>query len=244
MRNLKVKMAYKGTAYHGFQRQNNAYTVQQAVEDALGGLLGEGVTIYGCSRTDSGVHAREFYFNFFTENPITCRGVVFGTNALLDDDISLLTCEEVPPDFHARYCCRGKEYEYIIHNSEIKDPFFADTAYRSWFPIDERLCDEECRQFIGRQDFKAFASADCDKSDTVRTIYDCSVRREGQLVIFRVSGDGFLYNMVRIMVGTLLSINEGKLERGAISRIIASKDRRQAGRTAPACGLYLNKVYY
>ncbi|MCR5141634.1 MAG: tRNA pseudouridine(38-40) synthase TruA [Ruminococcus sp.] len=244
MPNYKVKMAYRGTNYHGFQRQGNAYTVQQAVEDAMSALLGEQVTIYGCSRTDAGVHAREFYFSFRTENTIPPRGIIFGTNARLQDDISLLSCEQAADDFHARYCCKGKEYEYIIHNSEIKDPFYCDSAYRSWYPIDAELLDREAKAFIGEHDFKSFCSADCDKENTVRTIFDCGVRREGELVIFTVSGNGFLYNMVRIMVGTLLHIGEGKLPRGAIAELLTQRDRTLAGRTVPPQGLYLNKVFY
>ena len=244
MPNYKVKMAYRGTAYHGFQRQDNAYTVQQAVEDAMSELLGERVTIYGCSRTDAGVHAREFYFSFRTDNPIPPRGIVFGTNARLGDDISLLTCEAVPDSFHARYDCKGKEYEYIVHNHEIKNPFYVDTAYRVWKPIDAELLDREAKAFIGEHDFKSFCSADCDKENTTRTIYDLTVKREGDLVIFTVSGNGFLYNMVRIMVGTLLHIGEGKLPRGAIAEILASRDRTLAGVTVPPQGLYLNKVFY
>lgn len=244
MRNFKVRMAYNGTAYHGFQRQNNAYTVQQAVEEALSSLLGEQVTIFGCSRTDTGVHAREFYFSFSTENTITCRGIVFGANSRLPDDISILSCEEADADFHARYRCKGKEYEYIIHNSEIKDPFYRDTAYRSWFPIDAELLDREAKAFIGEHDFKSFCSTDCTKENTVRTIYRFDVRRDGDLVRFFVAGDGFLYNMVRIMVGTLLHINEGKLPQGAIAELLKGRDRTLAGRTVPPQGLYLNHVYY
>ncbi|MGN0633066.1 MAG: tRNA pseudouridine(38-40) synthase TruA [Oscillospiraceae bacterium] len=244
MRNFKVKMSYCGTSYHGFQRQNNAYTVQQAVEEALSSLLGENVTIYGCSRTDAGVHAREFYFSFQTESTITCRGIVFGTNSRLPDDIAILSCEEAAEDFHARYCCKGKEYEYIIHNSEIKDPFYQHTAFRSWYPIDERLLDNEAKDFLGEHDFKSFCCADCTKENTVRTIRRFDVVREGELVKFYVSGDGFLYNMVRIMVGTLLHINEGKLPQGAIKTLLCKRDRTLAGRTVPPQGLYLNKVFY
>lgn len=244
MRNFKVRMSYKGTAYHGFQRQNNAYTVQQAVEEALSSLLGEDITIYGCSRTDTGVHAREFYFSFATESTITCKGIVFGTNSRLPDDIAILSCEQAEEDFHARYRCKGKEYEYIIHNSEIKDPFYEDTAYRSWYPIDEELLDREAKYFLGTHDFKSFCSTDCTKENTVRTISRFDVKREGDLVKFYVAGDGFLYNMVRIMVGTLLHINEGKLPQGAVRELLESRDRTLAGRTVPPQGLYLNHVYY
>lgn len=244
MKNFLVKMAYNGAAYHGYQRQNNALAVQQVVEEAIEQLTGQRVTINGCSRTDAGVHAREYYFSFSVDSGINCRGVIFGLNAKLPDDIAILDCREVGEDFHARFMCRGKEYEYIVHNSEIKNPFYADTACRSWYPIDEKLLDAAAKDFIGEHDFKAFCSADCDKEITVRTIFDFSVRREGELVIFRVSGNGFLYNMVRIMVGTLLYINEGKIAPDAIPEIIASKDRTKAGKTVPPQGLYLNKVFY
>lgn len=237
-------MAYRGTAYHGFQRQKNAYTVQQAVEEALSELLGEEVTIYGCSRTDAGVHARQFCFSFRTENPIPERGIVFGTNALLDDDIAILSCEQAQEDFHARFCCKGKEYEYIVHNSEIKDPFYSDGAYRSRTKLDAKMLDREAKDFLGEHDFKAFCSADCEKENTVRCISRFDVRRDGDLVIFTVAGNGFLYNMVRIMVGTLLHIGEGKLPCGCIPELLDSRDRTLAGRTLPPQGLYLNKVFY
>lgn len=244
MRNFKVTIAYNGAAYHGWQRQNNAYTVQEAFEDALFELLGEHITVNGCSRTDAGVHARQYVLSFQTASTITCRGVVFGLNAILEDDIAVLSCEEAPLDFHARYSCKGKEYVYIVHNSEIKDPFYKDTAYRSWYPIDADRLDREAKAFIGKHDFKAFCSADCDKENTERTIFDFSVRRVGDTVHFTVSGDGFLYNMVRIMVGTLLYINDGKLPDGSIASLIDSRDRTKAGKTVPPTGLYLNEVYY
>ena len=140
--------------------------------------------------------------------------------------------------------CRGKEYEYIVHNSEIKNPFYKDTAYRSWYPIDEEKLDKAAQDFVGTHDFKAFCSADCEKENTVRTINYFNVKRQGDVVIFTVSGDGFLYNMVRIMVGTLLFINEGKIGENDIPRILQSRDRTLAGRTVPPQGLYLNRVYY
>lgn len=244
MRNFKVMMAYRGTAYHGFQRQNNAYTVQQAVEEALSSLLDEQVTICGCSRTDAGVHAREFCFSFRTDNPIPERGIIFGTNALLGDDIAILSCEQAAEDFHARFCCKGKEYEYIIHNSEIKNPFYSDGAYRSRARLDAAMLDREAKDFLGEHDFKAFCSADCEKENTVRCITGCGVERDGELVRFRVAGNGFLYNMVRIMAGTLLHIGEGKLPQGCIPELLESRDRTRAGRTLPPQGLYLNRVFY
>lgn len=244
MRNFKVKMAYDGSAYHGFQRQQNAVTVQQKVEEALFDLLGEKITIDGCSRTDTGVHAREFYFSFKSESPITLRGIVFGLNPKLPGDISILSAEEAPDDFHARFDCKGKEYEYVIHNSEIKNPFYKNTALKYWVPIDEQKLNAAAKDFIGEYDFKSFCSTACDKQCTVRTIFDARVERHGDLVSFFVSGSGFLYNMVRIMTGTLLFINEGKIPADGIKDIISKKDRTAAGKTVPPQGLYLNRVFY
>ncbi len=245
MRNFKATAAFSGTAYHGFQRQEGGLkTVQGEIEKAVYKLIGERVTVNGCSRTDAGVHANGFVFNMFLENSIDCRGLQFGLNGVLPPDISILSVEEAPPDFHARYNCRGKEYIYLIHNSEIKSPFYADRMYRSWYPIDEKKLDRACKAFIGEHDFKAFCAASCDKEITVRTIFDYSVSREGDVVKFTVSGDGFLYNMVRITVGTLLFINDGKLAEDSIPNIIASRDRARAGKTVPPQGLYLNRVFY
>ncbi|MBQ8396057.1 MAG: tRNA pseudouridine(38-40) synthase TruA [Oscillospiraceae bacterium] len=244
MTNYKVTIAYRGTAYHGFQIQEDVQTVQGVVEDAIYKLIGERVTINGCSRTDAGVHANEFVFNVSLDSTINERGIIYGLNGVLPPDIAVLSCEIANDGFHARYDCRGKEYVYIIHNSEIKSPFYADTAYRSWYPIDAEKLNTACKDFIGTHDFKSFCATACDKEITVRTIYDFKVEREGDLVKFTVSGDGFLYNMVRIMVGTLLFINDGKLAADSIPEIISSLDRTRAGKTVPPQGLYLNKVYY
>lgn len=244
MTNYKVTVSYRGTAYHGFQIQEDVPTVQGVVEDAIYKLIGERVTINGCSRTDAGVHANEFVFNVSLDSTINERGIIYGLNGVLPPDIAVLSCEIANDDFHARYDCRGKEYVYIIHNSEIKSPFYADTAYRSWYPIDAEKLNTACKDFIGTHDFKSFCATACDKEITVRTIYDFKVEREGDLVKFTVSGDGFLYNMVRIMVGTLLFINDGKLAVDSIPEIIRGLDRTRAGKTVPPQGLYLNKVYY
>ncbi|SDB49823.1 tRNA pseudouridine38-40 synthase [Ruminococcaceae bacterium FB2012] len=244
MRNLFLTLAYNGAAYHGWQRQNNAVTVQQTVEEALSELLSENVTVNGCSRTDAGVHAKTYCLTFGTGTSIPPQGLIRGLNDKLPDDIAVRECREMPEGFHARFDCKGKEYLYIVHNSDIKDPFYKDTAMRWRYPIDAELLDREAKDFIGEHDFKAFCSADCDKENTVREIYSFDVRREGELVRFTVSGSGFLYNMVRIMVGTLLYIGEGKIARGSIPRLIASRDRTLTGKTVEPQGLYLNRVFY
>lgn len=244
MKNFKLTIAYDGTAYHGWQRQSNSLAVQQVFEDAIFSLTGQRVTVQGCSRTDAGVHAKEYVLNFFLESSITCRGLQFGLNSRLPDDIGVQKCEMCDENFHARYCCKGKEYIYLIHNSQIKNPFYKNTAYRSWYPIDVQKLNSSAQDFIGVHDFKAMCSSECTKENTVRKIYDFNVKRDGELVIFTVSGNGFLYNMVRIMVGTLLFINEGKIGERDIPQILNSLDRTKAGKTVPPQGLYLNKVYY
>ncbi len=243
--NFMVEMSFCGTRYHGFQKQKNGIaTIQQTVEEGIFRLLGERAEINGCSRTDAGVHANSFIFSVSLKSPINERGLIFGLNGVLPKDISILSCRRVGGDFHARFDCSGKEYVYKIHNSEIRNPFYENRIFRSWYPIDEKKLDLAAKDFIGRHDFKAFCSSDTDKEETVRTVFSFDVSRSGDIVEFTVSGDGFLYNMVRIMVGTLLFINDGKLSRDSIPKIIKSKDRTRAGKTVPAHGLYLNRVFY
>ena len=244
MRNLKVMTAYRGTKYHGFQRQANAVTVQEVLERAVSKVLNEPVTIIGCSRTDTGVHANNFCFNVKTESNIRTLGFCRGVNGELPDDISILSCEDVPLDFHARYDCKGKEYIYRMHCRESKDPFSADLAfhYRRRFDIERARAAAAC--LVGTHDFASFC-ADCTNvSTTVRTIYSLEIENSGDSVIMLVKGNGFLYNMIRIIAGTLLDINEGKLAPEDMPEILAARDRLRAGRTAMAHGLYLNRVFY
>lgn len=244
MRNLKVIMAFKGTDYHGFQRQSGIKTVQQTVEEAVGSVLNEKVTIFGCSRTDKGVHANEYCFNLKTENQIRHRNFLRGINDRLPDDISLISCEDVPLDFHARYDTKAKEYIYLIHNSESKNPFTRDLALHYRRPMDIELMKKGAEHFLGTHDFLSFCSKNGEKENTVRTIYKFVIEKNDTAVKMTICGDGFLYNMIRIMVGTLLWINEGRLTPDDIPSIIEAKDRGSSGRTALAHGLYLNKVFY
>lgn len=244
MRNLKVMMAFRGTKYHGYQRQNNALTVQEVTEAAVSKILNTPTTIHGCSRTDTGVHAEMFCFTFQTENMIPLRNFVRGINGYLPDDISVLSCEEAPLDFHARFSCKGKTYLYRIHCSESKNPFLKDLALHYRRPIDIDLMREAANKFIGTHDFGSFC-ADCSKkNDTVRTIYQFQIEINENDVRILVKGNGFLYNMVRILVGTLLDINEGRIKIDEIEDIMKARDRKLAGRTAPPHGLYLHEVYY
>lgn len=245
MKNYKVTMAFNGSNYHGFQRQSNALAVQEVVEKAASRLLDEKVTVFGCSRTDAKVHAKQFVFNFHTESSITEKGIVMGMNSLLPDDIAVLSCEQADDSFHARYDCKGKTYEYIVHNSSVKNPFLTDLVYRYRCGMDTELMNASAQAFVGTHDFKSFCCAACGKEVTVRTVDSFSVERQkDDLVVFRVRADGFLYNMVRIMVGTLIFINEGKIPPDAVPKILEACDRKRAGKTVPPQGLYLTQVYY
>lgn len=243
-RNLKVRIGYRGTAYHGFQRQENALSVQNVLEDRLSKLTASKVKINGCSRTDTGVHANEYFFSFKTAHTIPCENIVRGMNSLLPGDIAVFDCEEVPVDFHARYSCVGKEYIYKILNRRVRDPFLDDLALHYPYDMDIELMNKAAEKIIGTHDFSAFCGALGAKDNSVRTVSKCSLKREGSLVILTVRGDGFLYNMVRIIAGTLIYVNEGRISPDSIPEIIESRDRGRAGITAKPHGLYLNRVFY
>ncbi len=242
--NYLLTLRYDGSAYHGWQRQENAITVQQRVEEALFSLFGEKISVTGCSRTDTGVHANCFKCSFSTEKNIPLQKVITGMNYYLPEDISVIDSEYTEDGFNARFDCKRKEYVYVIYNGRVRDPFMNKRAYFHKYPLDARLMNEQAKDFVGTYDFSAFCAAGATVKTTERTVFSASVEKQGENIIFRVEGDGFLYNMVRIMVGTLIYISEGKIEKNTIPDIIASKDRLRAGKTAPPEGLYLNKVYF
>ena len=244
MRTLKMTIAYRGTRYHGFQRQPNAMTVQGELEKQLSRVLNGQTTVYGCSRTDTGVHANEFVLHLHTERDIRCKNLVRALNGYLPDDISVLACADAPDGFHARFDCKGKEYLYRIHAHESKNPFLTDLAFHYRRPLDIDLIREAMQPVVGTHDFHSFCAQATPETNCVRTIYAVSAERDGSDVRLKISGNGFLYNMVRIFVGTLLDINEGVFPPDAMQEILAAKNRLAAGRTAMAHGLYLNHVFY
>ena len=247
MRNLKVFIAYNGADYHGFQRQDNAITVQETVEKALGKLLKiPPPTIYGCSRTDTGVHARQFCFNVHIDNNIPCEGFVKGMNTLLPEDIAVLSCEEAEEEFHARYCTKAKEYVYLINNQPQRDVFMQKLAYHYPHKLDIDKMNEAAKLFIGEHDFGAFCRAEgkARVKSRVRTIFELEVTRRDNLCEMRIKGDGFLYNMVRIVAGTLIYVSEGRLTLENVKSAIDTGSRDMAGKTLPPDGLYLNRVFY
>ncbi|MGN1315685.1 MAG: tRNA pseudouridine(38-40) synthase TruA [Acutalibacteraceae bacterium] len=245
MRNLLFKIAFDGSSFHGWQQQANATSVQGELKNAWERLTGEKPNIIGCSRTDAGVHANEYYFSVRTQSdiPVTSFPVAL-VSAKLPGEISVYSCEEVDYDFNARFDCVKKEYEYVIENSLVPSPFMYKRAFNYKYKIDVDLMNKAAQYFVGTYDFSAFCAADAQVNSKVRTIYSARVFRDGELVKFRVCGNGFLYNMVRIMVGTLLYVNNGKINAEDIPDIIKQGDRTKAGITAVPDGLYLNKVYY
>ncbi|MBE6720657.1 MAG: tRNA pseudouridine(38-40) synthase TruA [Ruminococcaceae bacterium] len=244
MRKLLITIKYDGTAYHGWQVQQNAITVQEEFQNAVEKVFGKRLDVRGCSRTDSGVHANMYCLTLDTDMNISDEGVVMALNTKLPRDISALSCKEVAADFHPRYSCKTKEYVYKIYNGKIRDPFCDKYAYHYRFPLDADYLNSEAKHFLGTHDYSGFCSVKSDVEDTVRTITKAQVKRYGDFVIFTFEGDGFLYNMVRIMVGTLLFVSEGKIKAGELADVIDSKERTRAGKTAPPHGLYLNKVNY
>jgi tRNA pseudouridine38-40 synthase len=244
--NIKVTISYDGRRYNGFQRQKNAVGVQNVIESALLKLIGENVSIEGCSRTDTGVHARAFVFTFRTDVKIPPDRLVTGLNHFLPFDIAASAAQIVPDDFHARYSCKGKAYEYLLYSSKLRNPFYDRLALCYGVPItDLGALNAAGKVLIGTHDFRSFCGSKGLSDNTTRTVFDFDIKKcDENLFVFSVSGDGFLYNMVRIIVGTLLEINEGKRAPDCMESILAARDRKCAGRTAPAEGLYLSKVFY
>lgn len=245
MRRLLLKICYDGTDFCGWQVQPNGITVQECLCAALADLLGEKIGVTGCSRTDSGVHANEFFCHFDTNNEkISPSGFVGGLNVRLPETISVLNCFEVPSDFHARYDALGKEYIYRMYHSRVRNPFYDKFALQIPYAPDVEKISAFCEKLIGTHDFAAFSATGREYDTTVRTITDCSFKIENGIYIFSVSGDGFLYNMVRIIVGTALYVSEGKVLPEDVDTMFEKGERSLAGPTAPAKGLTLNKVFY
>ena len=214
------------------------------MEEAVGALFNTPVSVSGCSRTDTGVHANCFKCSFKTEKLLPHQTVISGLNFFLPDDISVFDSVSVDESFDARFSCKGKEYLYKIYNGTVRDPFYRNRALFYRMPLDARRMTQEAQALIGTHDFTSFRALGSNVKTTVRTVKTAYAERSGELVVFHIEADGFLYNMVRIIVGTLLYISEGKLASGSIPDILAAKDRTCAGKTAPPEGLYLNQVYY
>lgn len=245
MKRLLLSIKFDGSNYCGWQIQKNATTVQEVIQKTLSEILPEkDISVHGCSRTDSGVHANKFCCHFDTDGNIPTKKLVLALNAKLPKDIAAFDCFEVERSFHARLSCKGKKYIYKIFNSYIRDPFKEKYFLRINRNLDIDFLDAICKKFIGKHDFNSFCASGSSVYNTIRTVTDCGIYRNDNDVVFYISADGFLYNMVRIIVGTVLQAAEGKFDLKNISEIINAKDRSYAGITAPAHGLYLDDVFY
>ena len=252
-RKLLVYIAYDGAKFCGYQTQQNAYSVQQALCEGTRALFGHDCDVTGCSRTDSGVHARMFCATItehgkpYLSTTIPVERIPRALNIRLPDALSVWHAQWVDPDFHARYGVSSKEYVYRIHNAPERDPFLMGRAWHYPRPISEEgfaAMQAAVQGFVGKQDFAACMASGSKVQSTVRNVMSASVSREGDLITFRVRADGFLYNMVRIMTGTLIEVAEGRIPAEEISARLQSLDRSRLGRTAPAEGLYLDRVFY
>lgn len=243
MRVLLV-VAYDGTNYHGWQRQENAVSVESVLTDELTRVLKENIELIGASRTDAGVHALGNVAVFDTNTTIPADKICFAVNQSLPADIRVVKSYEVAEDFHPRYTECTKTYEYVIANEKIYNPLNRLYSYGVYYPLDVDKMQEAAKYLEGEHDFAGFCSAGSQVKTTVRTIYHAEVVKQGSLISLRVTGNGFLYNMVRIIAGTLVEVGKGYIVPKDMPAIIASKDRRQAGPTAPAQGLKLIEIIY
>ena len=247
MRNIKAVIQYDGSRYFGFQAQLNPEqlpTVQEALEEAIGGLLKEKTRVYSAGRTDRGVHALGQVVNFYTESLIPVEKLARAINQHLPVDVYIRSVEEVASTFHARKSALGKHYQYSVWNSDEKTVFGNQYFYHYPGSLDDELMQEACKLLEGTHNYQGFSAAGSTVKSFVRTVYDMNMRRNGDWLTFDVYGNGFLYNMVRIMVGTVLDIGLHRKKVDVIPQVLATKNRHLAGRTAPASGLYLKNVFY
>jgi tRNA pseudouridine38-40 synthase len=243
-----AKIRFLGTKFSGFQVQPQKRTVQGVLCEALSATFGVPCKITGCSRTDSGVHANEFCITIENDGgTIPPDKLPLAAAKFLPEDISIISAESCDDAFHPRYDAIGKEYLYRIYNKNVMDPFLVD---RAWFyprvinDVGIEAMKTCCNYFIGKHDFSSFMSVGSDVTDTVRDIKYLNIEKNGDIIDIRIMADGFLYNMVRIIVGTLVEVGVGRFSPDYVKHIIDSADRSLAGMTAPAAGLYLNRVFY
>lgn len=244
MRNIKLTIEYDGKCYNGWQKQPNKLNIQGEIERAIYNITKEEVDLIGSGRTDAGVHALGQVANFKTNSQISIEKIPLAINSQLKNSIVIKEAEEVDERFHSRYNAKHKTYRYIINNSKCGTAIYRNLEYSYPFKLDAEKMKQASKYFEGEHDFKAFKSSGTSSKNSVRTIYKAIVKQEGEKIIIELTGNGFLYNMVRIISGTLLDVGLGKIQAEEIPEIIESKDRQSAGKTLPAHGLYLVEVKY
>lgn len=244
MTNIKLTIEYDGTNYVGWQRQQNGISIQEQIEKAINKVTGEKVHLIGSGRTDKGVHAKGQVANFTTRSTIPPSRFKLALNNNLPEDIVILNSERVSDDFHSRYDAIGKKYKYLIYNNPIRGALYRNFAYQVPYHLDYKEMERAMNFFIGTHDFISFMVSKNNVRATTKTITQTSLKKKGNIIFFTIEGDGFLHNMVRIIVGTLVDIGRGKMRSSSVPHIISLKNRKFAGHTAPPQGLYLEKVYY
>jgi tRNA pseudouridine38-40 synthase len=241
MKRVMLTVAYDGTNYHGWQIQPNGETIEAVLNRCLSEFLQEEIAVIGASRTDAGVHALGNVAVFDTETQIPAEKISYALNARLPEDIRIQESKEVAPDFHPRHCESWKTYEYRIYNAAFPMPTERLYTYFTYADLNISRMQEAADYLVGTHDFKSFCSVNTQAESTVRQVDSIAVEKAGNLITIRVVGRGFLYNMVRIIAGTLLEIGRGQLSPQEMTGILEAKDRSKAGPTAPACGLTLVK---
>lgn len=244
MKRIKLTVAYDGTDYCGWQVQPNGMTVEEILNRELSALTGEEVKVIGASRTDAGVHAEGNVAVFDTETDIPAERIAYALNCRLPEDIVAVKSEEVPGDWHPRYQCSVKTYEYRILNREMPDPVCRRSTVHVSYPLNLGDMRTAAGYLKGEHDFKSFCSPHTEVKDTVRTVHSLEIEKEGDIITVRISGNGFLYNMVRIIVGTLINVGRGACPPEKVKEILEARDRRKAAATAPAKGLVLKYIRY
>lgn len=249
MRRIKLVVEYDGTGLSGWQRQNNGPTVQAHLEDALERMVGAKTPVQGASRTDAGVHARAQVAHFTTDSAIPTYGFRRGLNSYLPESVAVVACEQVAPDFHARFSARGKHYRYMLLSRPERSPMWRHRAWHRPRSLDVPAMVRAAEHMRGERDYRAFRAAGCSAKTTVRAVHEVRISTgatasHAGLIFIDVTGNAFLRNMVRIMAGTLVAVGEGRLCADQVPEILDSGDRTRAGQTAPAAGLTLMQVFY
>ena len=244
MRNIKLTIEYDGKKFNGWQKQPDKPNIQGEIENAIEAITGEKVDLTASGRTDAGVHSLGQVANFKTNSNIEIEKIPIALNSQLKKSIVIQEAEEVDERFHARYSCKGKKYRYVINNSKQGSAIYRDLEYHMPVKLDVEKMKEAIKYFIGEHDFKAFKSSGTSSKSSVREIYKAEIKEDEERIIIELTGNGFLYNMVRIISGTLVDVGLGRIKPEEIKDIIESKDRTKAGKTLPAHGLYLVEVYY
>ncbi len=244
MRRILICFGYKGTGYAGYQKQPGKNTIQEKLENAIQSVTKEKITVFASGRTDAGVHAIKQYAHFDTQSRIKTEKIVEALNTFLPQDIRVFSAKEVDENFNARFNAKKKTYIYVFSTQQVLNPLFYDMATELKYKLDFDKVEQAMNMLKGEHNFKAFCSSGSSVENFERTIFDFSLQKQGDYLVFKVTGNGFLYNMVRIMIGTIVDVGRGKLELDNIQKMFETGERKYGGKTVSANGLYLYDVEY